>query len=450
MRRRDFLTVVGGVSLAMPGLAHGQSGRVYRLGTLLPGPPMLPTEGRGAILIENLGKLGYKLGENLVYETRGAKGKVALVPQMMLELVAAKVDAVVTVSYPAAAAAKASGIATVIASGSGDPVTTGLVNSLAKPGGTVTGIADDAAMLSTKRLSLLKALLPKLQKVAMLWNKEDLGMSQRYEASAKAARDIGVQVQALGVREPDDFDDAFTTMNRENPEAILMVSDSLTLLNRKRVIQYAATRRIPAIYEADNIVHDGGLMSYGADEHESFGRAAALVGRIFKGAKPAELPVEQPTRYLFVINMTTAKAMNLSVPNNLAALADEIIELSHYALLPRSCQGALHHFQSAHRRPQVMPVFSAKRSWTSMTKLDQLENVKRIDPVQAKQPLNKLFLQRRSSDISKAANIGQGCPRQLKDLFDVRRNRGRFHRAPRGKFGYPACANSTRPKGGHQ
>ena len=151
-------------------------------------------------------------------------------------------------------------------------------------------------------------------------------MSQRYEASAKAARDIGVQVQALGVREPDDFDDAFTTMNRENPEAILMVSDSLTLLNRKRVIQYAAAHRIPAIYEADNIVHDGGLMSYGADEHESFGRAAALVGSIFKGAKPAELPVEQPTRYLFVINMTTAKAMNLSVPNNLAALADEIIE----------------------------------------------------------------------------------------------------------------------------
>jgi putative ABC transport system substrate-binding protein len=287
---------------------------------------MLPTEGRGAILIESLGKLGYKLGQNLVYEPRGAKGKVALVPQMMLELVAAKVDAVVTVSYPAAAAAKVSGVPTVIASGSGDPVTTGLVNSLAKPGGTITGIADDAAMLSTKRLSLLKALLPNLQRVAMLWNKEDLGMSQRYEASAKAARSIGVQVQALGVREPDDFDDAFTAMNRENPEAILMVSDSLTLLNRKRVIQYAATHRIPAIYEADNIVQDGGLMSYGADEHESFSRAAALVDRIFKGAKPADLPVEQPTRYLFVINMKTAKAMNLSVPNNLAALADRVIE----------------------------------------------------------------------------------------------------------------------------
>jgi putative ABC transport system substrate-binding protein len=151
-------------------------------------------------------------------------------------------------------------------------------------------------------------------------------MSQRYEASAKAASDIGVQVQALGVREPDDFDDAFTAMNRENPEAILMVSDSLTLLNRKRVIQYAATHRIPAIYEADNIVQDGGLMSYGADEHESFSRAAALVDRIFKGTKPADLPVEQPTRYLLVINMKTAKAMNLSVPDNLAALADRVIE----------------------------------------------------------------------------------------------------------------------------
>jgi putative ABC transport system substrate-binding protein len=326
MRRRDFLAFVGGAPLAVSGSAHGQSGRVYRLGTLLPGPPMVPTEGRGAILVETLGKLGYKLGQNLVYETRGAKGKVALVHQMMLELMAAKVDAVVTVSYPAAAAAKVSGVPTVIASGSGDPVTTGLVNSLAKPGGTVTGIADDAAMLSTKRLSLLKALLPNLQRVAMLWNKEDLGMSQRYEASAKAAHDIGVQVQALGVREPDDFDDAFSAMDRENPEAILMVSDSLTLLNRKRVIQYAATHRIPAIYEADNIVQDGGLMSYGADEHESFSRAAALVDRIFKGAKPADLPVEQPTRYLFVINMKTAKAMNLSVPNNLAALADRVIE----------------------------------------------------------------------------------------------------------------------------
>ena len=254
-------------------------------------------------------------------------GQMGMTPQMMLELVAAKVDAVVTVSYPAAAAAKASGIPTVIASGSGDPVDDrAWSESLPHPGGNVTGIADDAAMLSTKRLSLLKALLPNLRRVAMLWNKQDLGMSQRYEASAKSARDIGVEVQPLGVREPDDFNDAFAAMSREKPDAILMVSNSLTLLNRKRVIAFAAEHRLPAIYEADPLVRDGGLMSYGADSRESFERAAALVDRIFKGAKPADLPVEQPTRYLFVLNLQTAKAMNLEIPDKLAALADEVIE----------------------------------------------------------------------------------------------------------------------------
>jgi putative ABC transport system substrate-binding protein len=160
----------------------------------------------------------------------------------------------------------------------------------------------------------------------MLWNKEDVGMTQRFDASAQAAREIGVVVQPLGVREPDDFNEAFSAMTKEKPDAILMVSDSLTLLNRKRVIDFAAENKLPAIYEADPLVHDGGLMSYGADDRESFDRAAALVDRIFKGAKPADLPVEQPTRYLFVLNLKTAKAMNLNVPNTLAALADQVIE----------------------------------------------------------------------------------------------------------------------------
>ena len=192
-------------------------------------------------------------------------GKIDLVPQMMQELKAASVDVVVTVSYPAAAAAKASGVATVLATGSGDPVKTGLVESLARPGGNVTGIADDASMLSTKRLSLLTALSPKLRRIAMLWNMDDLGMSLRYQASAQAAEGAGITVQALGVREPDDFNAAFAAMTSDPPDAILMVSDSLTLLNRKRVIDYAAEHRLPAIYEADDIVRDGGLMSYGAD-----------------------------------------------------------------------------------------------------------------------------------------------------------------------------------------
>jgi putative ABC transport system substrate-binding protein len=326
MKRRDFVALLGSIAIAAPHAAIAQTSKIYRLGTLTVGPPIPPAAGTGKILIEGLAQRGFKLGENLAYEARGAAGKVGQTPNLMQELKAANVDVVVTVSYPAAAAAKASGVPTVIASGSGDPVTTGLVASLARPGGNVTGIADDAAALSTKRLGLLKAMSPQLRRVAMLWNKDDLGMSQRYEASAKAAQEIGVTVQPLGVREPNDFDEAFAAMDREPPDAILMVSDSLTLLNRMRVIDYAAEHRLPAIYEQDFVTRDGGLMSYGADPKESFDRAAALVVRIFKGDKPADLPVEIPTRYLFVINMKTAKAMNLTVPNNLLALADEVIE----------------------------------------------------------------------------------------------------------------------------
>jgi putative ABC transport system substrate-binding protein len=214
----------------------------------------------------------------------------------------------------------------VIASGSGDPVATGLVNSLARPGGTVTGISDNATMLSTKRLSLLQQMNPNMRRVAMLWNRDDLGMTLRYEESAKASEAMGITVQTLGVREPDDFNGVFEAMDREPPDGILMVSDALTILNRKRVFDYAAAKRIPAVYEADQLVRDGGLMSYGADPKESFERAGDFVSRLFKGARPADLPFEQPTRYLFVINLKTAKAAGLNVPPTLAALADEVIE----------------------------------------------------------------------------------------------------------------------------
>jgi putative ABC transport system substrate-binding protein len=327
MRRRDFIALLTGAAIAGPRAALAQSPpKVFRLGTLTVGPPIPPTQGTGKMLIDGLAQHGFKLGDNLAYEARGAAGKVAQSPNLMQELKAANVDVVVTVGYPSAAAAKASGVATVIASGSGDPVVTGLVESLAHPGGNVTGIADDAAALSTKRLGLLKATSPQLRKVAMLWNKNDRGMSQRYDASAKAAQEIGVTVEPLGVREPDDFNEAFAAMDSDKPDAILMVTDALTLLNRKRVFDYALEHKLPAIYEQDFMAHDGGLMSYGADAKESFDRAAALAARIFQGTKPADLPFEIPTRYLFVINMKTAKAMNLTVPNNVLSLADEVIE----------------------------------------------------------------------------------------------------------------------------
>jgi putative ABC transport system substrate-binding protein len=313
--------------ISAPGAAIAQTAaKTYRVGTLTVGPPIPPNVGTGKMLIDGLAERGFKLGQNLDYEARGAAGKVGQTPNLMQDLKAAKVDVVVTVSYPAAAAAKASGVATVIASGSGDPVQTGLVASLAHPGGNVTGISDDAGALSTKRLGLLKAVAPQLKRVAMLWNKDDRGMTQRYDASAKAAQELGVTVQPLGVREPDDFNEAFTAMDKEPPDAILMVTDSLTLLNRKRVFDYALAHKLPAIYEQDFMVRDGGLMSYGADAEESFDRAAALVARILQGAKPGDLPFEIPTKYDFVINMKTAKAMGLEVPPTVVALADEVIE----------------------------------------------------------------------------------------------------------------------------
>ncbi len=327
MRRRDFVRLLAGAAIAAPcGAAAQTNAKTYRLGTLTIGPPIAPTEGPGAILIAGLTKRGYTLGQNLAYEARGAAGNVSQLANLMRELKTAGVDVVVTIGYPSAAAAKASGVPTVIGGGIGDPVVTGLVASWARPGGNVTGISDDVAALSTKRLGLLKAMSPQLRRVAMLWNKDDLGMTQRYDASAKAARDIDITVMPLGVRQPDDFNEAFAAMDQSAPDAILMVTDSLTLLNRKRVFDYAAAHRLPAIYEQDFMARAGGLMSYGADAAESFDRAAALAARIFQGAKPADLPFEIPTRYLFVINLKTAKAMNFTVPNNVLALADEVIE----------------------------------------------------------------------------------------------------------------------------
>ena len=326
MIRREFIALLGSAAIVGPHLAKAQPSKVYYLGTLSPGAPFDDKSPFGSILLRVLAQRGFNLGQNLVLDARGAMGDLKRVPQLLHELKADKVEVVVLMGYPLALAAKASDIATVVAFGAGDPVATGLVDGLTRPGGNITGISDVATTLSTKRLSLLKQLNPKLRRVAMLWNKDDLGMSMRYDASAKVAQSLGITVQPLGVRAPDDFIEAFAAMTSEPPDAILMVSDSLTTLNRKRVIDFAAERKLPAIYEYDFLVRDGGLMSYGADLNESFERAGDMVARIFKGARPADLPFEQPTRYPFVINLKTAMAMGLEMPPMLVALADEIIE----------------------------------------------------------------------------------------------------------------------------
>jgi hypothetical protein len=223
---------------------------VYRVGVLSSGPPMADDSEAGAAFLGGMKHAGYVLGQNLTLERRGAMGRLDRLPALAQELIAAKVDVIVTNGFPSAVAAKATGYPTVAAAGAGDPVATGLVESLARPGGTVTGISDVAAELSTKRLALLKELVPGLRQVAMLWNQDDLGMTLRYRASAEAAESLGVRVQALGVREPNDFEAAFAAMTAKRPDAILMVSDSLTTHDkpgaREPAIPLQATR---ALYE---------------------------------------------------------------------------------------------------------------------------------------------------------------------------------------------------------
>ena len=279
-----------------------------------------------AILLKGLERHGYILGKNLSFESRGAAGEVSKLGEIVHGMKADQVDVIVATGFPVILACKVENVPTVVAYAGGDPVATHLIDGLARPGGNITGISDNATTLSTKRLALIKQAVPKLERVAMLWNKDDLGMSMRYEASAGAARSIGVTVQALGVRAPDDFNGVFEAMDRETPDAILMVADALTNLNRKRVFDYAGEHHIPAMYEYDPWARAGGLMSYGPDLKECMDRAAELTARIFDGARPADLPFEEPTRYLLVINLKTAKATGIELPSNFLALADEVIE----------------------------------------------------------------------------------------------------------------------------
>lgn len=328
MLRRDFISLLVSAVVAGPRLAIAQTpSKVYRVGTLLPGPPLDEKSPLGSILLQKLEQHGYTLGKNLAFEARGAGGQVSKLGEIVRGMKADQVDVIVAGGFPTALACKVANVPTVVYIGVGDPVATHLIDSLAHPGGNITGISDNAAALATKRLALIKQAVPTVRRVAMLWNRNDLGMSMRYDASADAARSLGVTVQPLGVREPDDFNGVFEALDRDPPDAIFMVADALTTLNRKRVFDYAGAHRIPALYEYDiPNVHDGGLMSYGPDLNESMERAAGLTARVFGGARPADLPFEEPTHYKLVINLKTAKATGIELPANFLALADEVIE----------------------------------------------------------------------------------------------------------------------------
>lgn len=305
------------------GPAGGAQDKPHRVGILT----VSSAPGFGDGIAKNLAQKGYVLGRDLVMNTRSADGNLDRLPVLAKELVGSGVDVIVTLGYPAAVAAEhATTTVPLVVTSAGDPVATGLAASLSRPGGDITGVSDVASTLSAKRLQLLKAAVPSLKRVAMLYNASDLGMTLRYQAAEAAAKGLGIAVQPLGVREPDDFEMAFAAMTRDKPDGILMVTDVLTILNRKRVFEFAAARRLPAIFEADNFVRDGGLMSYGPDGKERLARLADLVDRILKGAKPADLPFELPTRFVLAINLKTAAAIGLTMPQLLLTEADEIIE----------------------------------------------------------------------------------------------------------------------------
>jgi putative tryptophan/tyrosine transport system substrate-binding protein len=328
MRRREFIKLLTGTAIIGPRAAIAQTPpKTFHLGTLTPGGLLDEKSPLGSVLLKALQQHGYTLGQNLTLDARGAAGEVAKLPEMVRAMKANQVDVIVAAGFPVVLACKVANMPTVVANGGGDPVATHIIDGLARPGGNITGISDNATTLSTKRLTVIKQAVPHLRRVAMLWNRDDLGMSLRYEASAGAARSIGVTVQPLGVRAPDDFNGVFEAMDRDPPDAILLVADILTNLNRKRVFDYAAAHHIPALYEYDiPWVRDGGLMSYGPDLQESYERAAALTARIFGGARPADLPFEEPTRYKLVINLKVARNTGIELPVNFVALADEVIE----------------------------------------------------------------------------------------------------------------------------
>ena len=314
--------------LAAPLLAAAQPAqKVFRVGHLVAGG-RTADGGPPRPYRDTLRGLGYVEGQNIVYETRFAEGRVERLPDLAAELIRLKVDVLVTQGGAATAAAKqaTSTVPIVMAPASGDAVAVGFIASLARPGQNITGLTDESVQLSAKRMELLKETVPRATRIAIFWNANDQGMTLRYREIEKAARILHVEVQAHGVQGPEDFDTAFAAMTRQRPDAMFLVADAITTLHRKRFIEFAATQRIPAMYEINVHVRDGGLMSYGPNFEDSFRQAAVYVDRILKGAKPADLPAQQPTTYILAVNLKTAATLGLTIPPSVLLRADEVVQ----------------------------------------------------------------------------------------------------------------------------
>jgi putative ABC transport system substrate-binding protein len=327
MDRRTFLAGAGAVLLAAPRAAAQSAGKVYRVGYLTAGsvtanPLVLEAFRQG------LRDLGWVEGQNIVIEYRSAEGRLDRLPDLAAELVRLKMDIIAAAPTPAALAARnATGTIPIVGVSLTEPVALGLIASFARPGGNVTGVSYSVgADIFGKDLELLKQVVPKVRRVAVLSNPD--GPAQPFTISniKGAARSLGLQLLLLEARGPGDFDGAFAAAARERVGALFIVQDPAFIPHRARLTELAVKKRLPSVFTQRADVEAGGLMSYGPNFPDMYRRAAIYVDKILKGAKPADLPVEQPTKFEFVINLKTAKILGLTIPQSLLQRADEVIQ----------------------------------------------------------------------------------------------------------------------------
>jgi putative ABC transport system substrate-binding protein len=331
---RGRISLLTAIVFLMPGMLVASSPamaqapqKVFRVGHLA-APGKTPDGGPPRALVEALRALGYVEGRNIADEARFAEGKLERLPALAAELVRLKMDVIVAQGGSATEAARraTTTIPIIMAPAAGDAVAVGWISTLARPGANITGLSDESVQLSAKRMELLKEAVPKAAVIAIIWNANDHGMTLRYREIEKAARTLRVEVQAIGVRDPEEFAGAFEAMTQRKPDAMFVVADVLTTMNRRRFVEFAAAHRIPAMYETSVIVREGGLMSYGPSFEDGFREAASYIDRIFKGAKPIDLPAVQPRRYYLAVNLKAAAALGLTMPQSLLLRTDELIQ----------------------------------------------------------------------------------------------------------------------------
>lgn len=325
MARNTFLVLLAALILISIDLAQAQQKtKVPKIGLLSSFPASGPSSGTEVIRRE-LRELGYFEDKNISFEYRYSEGKPDRLPALSDELVRLKVDVILTFSTPAARALKdATSRIPIVFSSEADPVTAGLVESLARPGGNVTGFSRISSVIAGKRLELLKEIILKLSRIAVLWTSP--GSQLSWKESQLAAQQLGMQLHSMELNSADQFNSAFKDAIKAGSAALAVTPNPLTNSNRKLIADLAVKHRLPTIYPREVFVENGGLMSYGADQDEPYNRVASMIDKILKGAKPAELPVEQPTKFELVINLKAAKQIGLTIPPNVLARAQRVIK----------------------------------------------------------------------------------------------------------------------------